>query len=140
MRLQKIRLFKPFVGEEELNNLKKVFDRQWLGLGPTVAEFENKWSEYIGVKMSIGCNSATAALHLALTAFHFPKGKKVLVPAITFASTATAAMYNGLEPVFVDVDPDTVSIDMEDLKKKLLPIVSLSYLSISVGILSQWTH
>jgi len=53
-----------------------------------------------------------------LTAFGFPEGKKVLVPAITFTSTATAVMYNRLVPVFVDVDPVTVSMDLNDLRKK----------------------
>lgn len=114
-----IRLFKPSVGQEELDNLKKVFDRAWLGLGPMVTEFENEWSTYIGCKMSIGVNSATAALHLALTAYHFPAGKKVLVPAITFTSTANVVLYNHLIPVFVDVDPDTVVMDLNDLEKKI---------------------
>lgn len=113
-----IRLFKPSIGKEELENIKEVFDREWLGLGPTVAQFENEWNDYVGSKMSIGLNSATAALHLALMAYKFPKGKKVLVPAITFASTATAVLYNDLIPVFVDVEFDTVSIDLEDLKRK----------------------
>lgn len=114
----KIRLFKPCIGDEELENIKEVFRRAWLGLGPKVAEFENEWSKYIGTKMSIAMNSATAALHLALTAFKFKKGKKVLVPSITFISTATAALYNNLEPIFVDVDPETISISLEDLEKK----------------------
>jgi perosamine synthetase len=113
-----IRLFKPSLGQEELDNVKEVFDRAWLGNGPTVVRFEEAWSRYIGSKLSIGVNSATAALHLALTAFHFPEGKKVLVPAITFASTATAVLYNRLIPVFVDVDPVTVSMDLNDLRRK----------------------
>lgn len=114
-----IRLFKPSVGEEELTNLKKVFDRAWLGLGPMVSEFENKWSEYIGCKMSIGVNSATAALHLALTTFQFPPGKKVLVPAITFTSTANVVLFNNLIPVFVDVDPLTTLMDLDDMERKI---------------------
>lgn len=114
-----IRLFKPSVGPEEIENLKGVFDRAWLGLGPLVSEFEKEWSRYIGCKTSIGVNSATAALHLALAAFHFPAGKKVLVPAITFASTASAVLYNNLEPVFVDVDPETVVMDLDDLINKI---------------------
>jgi perosamine synthetase len=113
-----IRLFKPSVGEEELANIREVFDRAWLGNGPMVVRFEEAWSKYIGCKISVGVNSATAALHLALTAFHFPEGKKVLVPAITFASTATAVLYNRLIPVFVDVDPETVSMDLNDLQRK----------------------
>jgi perosamine synthetase len=114
-----IRLFKPSVGEEELANLREVFDRAWLGLGPMVSRFEEEWSTYIGCKMSIGVNSATAALHLALTAFHFPAGKKVLVPAITFTSTANVVIFNNLIPVFVDVDPETVVMDLNDLEQKI---------------------
>jgi perosamine synthetase len=113
-----IRLFKPSLGQEELDNIKEVFDRAWLGNGPVVIKFEEAWSQYLECKISVGVNSATAALHLALTAFHFPEGKKVLVPAITFASTATAVLYNRLIPVFVDVDPVTVSMDLNDLQRK----------------------
>lgn len=99
--------------------LSQVFDRAWLGLGPLVSQFEEEWSSYIGSKMSIGVNSATAALHLALTAFHFPPGKKVLVPAITFTSTANVVLYNNLIPVFVDVVHETASMDLDDLEKKI---------------------
>ena len=113
-----IRLFKPYLTQEELDSIKDTFDSGWLGLGPKVMEFEKNWSTYIGGSYSLAVNSATAALHLALTAFNFPQGKKVLVPAITFVSTAAAALYNGLIPVFVDVDPITLQMDIVDLKKK----------------------
>lgn len=116
-----IRLFKPSVGEEELANIREVFDRAWLGLGPLVTRFEKEWSDYIGAKASVGVNSATAALHLSLTAFGFKPGKKVLIPAITFVSTATAALYNQLEPVFVDIDENTLSISLDDLDRKITP-------------------
>ncbi len=112
-----IRLFKPSLGKEELENIKEAFGRAWIGLGPKVSEFETEWSRYIGCKASVAVNSATAALHLALKAFRFDEGKKVLVPVITFASTATAVLHNGLEPVFVDVDPQKISISMEDLER-----------------------
>lgn len=113
-----IRLFKPSVGKEELENIASAFERSWIGLGPNVNEFEKKWAEYIGVESAIGLNSATAALHVALMAFKFPKGKKVLVPSQTFASTACAVLYNGLIPVFVDSDPVTLGMDLDDMKKK----------------------
>jgi perosamine synthetase len=115
----KVRLFKPCVGEEELTNIRDVFDRAWLGLGPLVTEFETAWNEYLGVTSSVGVNSGTAALHLALAAYTFPPGAKVLIPAITFVSTATAALYNHLEPVFVDVDPVTLSMNLDDLQNKI---------------------
>ena len=116
--MREIRLFKPSVGKEELESIQSAFERAWLGLGPKVLEFEDKWSEFIGSGTSVGVNSCTAALHLALAAFRFPKGKKVLVPVITFASTAMAILYNQLEPVFVDVDEHTLGISLEDLDRK----------------------
>ncbi len=113
-----IRLFRPSLGEEELENIKDSFSKQWIGLGPKVKQFEDEWSTYIGCNASLGVNSATAALHLAIKAYDFPEQKKVLVPVITFASTAFAPIYNHLTPVFVDVDRNTASISIDDLEKK----------------------
>lgn len=113
-----IRLFKPSFTGKEINNIKEVFERSWVGLGPKVSEFEEKWAKYVDAKMAIGLNSATAALHLALRVFKFQKGKKVLIPAMTFSSTASAALYNDLEPVFVDSDYETLGMNINDLQRK----------------------
>jgi perosamine synthetase len=113
-----IRLFKPSLGQEELDKIKEAFDRSWIGLGPLVSEFEEKWAKFVGAEIAIGLNSATAALHLALKVYSFPKGKKVLVPSLTFSSTASAILYNDLIPVFVDSDPVTLGISLEDLDRK----------------------
>lgn len=113
-----IRLFKPSVGEEELQMIKEAFDRSWIGLGPMVNKFEEEWAKFIGCEMAIGVNSATAALHLALMVFGFPEGKKILVPSLTFSATASAVLYNRLIPVFVDSDPVTLGMSLEDLNRK----------------------
>jgi perosamine synthetase len=113
-----IRLFKPSLGAEEIEAVKDVFDRSWIGLGPKVNEFEKAWEAFLGCKEAIALNSATAALHLALALFKFPEGKKVLVPAMTFSSTASAILYNHLQPVFIDSDPITLGMDMDDLERK----------------------
>lgn len=113
-----VRLFKPSVGEEELENIRDAFQRSWIGLGPRVNEFEDAWKHFVGAEVAIGVNSATAALHLAVSSFGFPEGKKILVPSMTFAATATAILYNRLTPVFVDSDPITLGISLEDLERK----------------------
>jgi perosamine synthetase len=113
-----IRLFKPSLGKEELKAVKEVFKKSWVGLGPKVNEFEKFWEKYIGCKEAIALNSATACLHLALAVFKFNEGKKVLVPSLTFSATASAVLYNRLEPVFVDSDPVTLGISIDDLDKK----------------------
>ncbi|HUW93597.1 MAG TPA: DegT/DnrJ/EryC1/StrS family aminotransferase [Bacteroidales bacterium] len=113
-----IRLFKPSFGEEELNAVKEAFERSWVGLGPKVSQFEEEWRQFIGCEMAVALNSATAALHLALACFGFKEGMKALVPSLTFSSTASAVLYNRLIPVFVDSDPVTLGMSLDDLEKK----------------------
>ena len=113
-----IRLFKPSFGNEEINAIKKIFKRSWIGYGPEVKKFENLWSKYIGIKYSVGVTSCSAALHIALASQKFKKKKKVLVPAMTFTATAAAALYCDLEPVFVDINEYDLNMSFEDLKKK----------------------
>jgi len=115
---KKIRLFKPSVGINEIIEIKKVFKKSWIGYGERVREFENLWSKYFNVKYSIGTNSCTAALHIVLAAHNFKKGKKVLIPSITFSASAAAPLYCGLKPVFVDINKDALTMNFEDLKKK----------------------
>jgi perosamine synthetase len=113
-----IRLFKPSLGAEELDAVRDAFSRSWVGLGPKVNEFENAWKMYLGCNEAFALNSCTAALHLALAVFRFKPGKKVLVPSLTFSATASAVLYNQLNPVFVDSNPETLGISLEDLDRK----------------------
>ena len=113
-----IRLFQPSIGDAELSKIKEAFNRAWIGGGPLVTEFEKKWSNHLGCELSVAVNSGTAALHLALYCQNFPKDKKVLVPTMTFASTAAAVLYCGLKPIFVDSDSATLGISLDDLEKK----------------------
>jgi len=113
-----IPLFKPSIGEEEINALRETFKTGWIGLGPKTAEFEKKFAEYVGAKHAIGLNSATSALDLALKAFKINSGE-ILMPALTFVATAHVALYNNAKPVFVDVEKDTLCMDVEDIRKKI---------------------
>lgn len=114
-----IQVFKPSIGKEELEAVKSVFKSGWLGLGPKTSEFEEAFAEYVGVKYAIGVNSATAALHLALNVLKIGSGDEVLVPPITFVSTAHAVKYCGAKPVFVDVDKKTLNMSVDDIKRKI---------------------
>lgn len=114
-----IPLFKPSLGEEELDALREVFATGWLGLGPKTAEFEQKFADYVGARHAIGLSSCTAALHLSLGLLGLRPGDEVIVPAITFVSTAHAAAYWGAKPVFADVQPDTLCIDVRDVQRKI---------------------
>jgi perosamine synthetase len=141
-----LRLFKPSLGQEELDAIKEAFDRSWIGLGPKVSEFEAAWKEFLGCNEAIGLNSATAALHLALAVFKFPEGKKVLVPSLTFSSTASAVLYNRLIPVFVDSEPVTLGMDLNDLEmkydKECVAVIPVHYAGhpVSMERLVPWAH
>lgn len=115
-----IPVFRPSMNKEViLPELEKIFDTGWIGLGPKTAEFEEKFAEYIGVKYAVGVNSATAALHLACYVLGIEEGDQVIVPSMTFVSTALAPLYCGATPVFVDIEEDTLCIDPVDIKKKV---------------------
>lgn len=114
-----IQVFKPSLGEEEVEGLREIFKTGWIGLGPKTAEFENRFADYVGAKYAIGVNSATAALHLACLVSGIGPGDEVLVPTMTFISTAHAPAYCGASPVFVDIEPDTLNISVEDVQRKI---------------------
>jgi len=115
-----IPVFKPKMNKEEiLSELGKIFDAGWIGMGPKTLEFENKFAEYIGMKYALGLNSATAALHLANLVLGIKKGDEVIVPSMTFVSTALGPLYCGAKPIFADMEEDTLCIDLKDIEKKI---------------------
>lgn len=114
-----IRLFQPSLGEEELEAVRQAFDRSWVGLGGQVSAFEREFEEYFGIAGALGVNSGTAALQLAVEAFGFPEGKKVLVNDLTFVASATCILINRLVPVLVDCDPVTLGMDLDDAARKV---------------------
>ena len=114
----KVPLFKPYLGKEEIDALREVFETGWVGLGPKTVAFEEMFAKYIGTKIAIGVNSGTSALDLALKILDLEPGE-VLVPTITFAATAHVVEYNPqLRVRFTDVD-DTLCMDLDDLQTKL---------------------
>ncbi|OGS22592.1 MAG: pyridoxal-5'-phosphate-dependent protein [Elusimicrobia bacterium RIFOXYA2_FULL_39_19] len=111
-----IPVFKPSYDEREINALREIFKLGWIGLGPKTKEFEDKFSEFIGVKHSIGVNSCTAALHLALTILNI-EGSEVITSPMTFVSSNHAILYSKATPVFADIQQDTLNIDPNSVKK-----------------------
>jgi len=90
-------------------------------LGPNVQAFEKEAAEYLGVKHAVGCASGTDALHLALQAEGITDGDEVITSAFTFIATAEAIKYVGATPVFVDIDPKTFNITVENIEKAITP-------------------
>jgi perosamine synthetase len=122
---QQIPVFKPYYDQLEIDAAAAVIKTGWTGLGPKTEEFEKKFCEklftsngHVG-KKAVGLNSATAALDMALKLLGVNHGDEVLVPSITFVSTAHVVEYNLAKPVFVDVDPETLNIDLKDVERKI---------------------
>ena len=88
-------------------------------LGPNVQAFEQEAADYLGVSHAVGCASGTDALHLALAAAGIGEGDEVITTPFTFIATAEAISYLGATPVFVDIDPKTFNIDLNQVEQAI---------------------
>ncbi|MFC2175100.1 DegT/DnrJ/EryC1/StrS family aminotransferase [archaeon] len=115
--MKTIPIAKPLTGDEEKKAIEEVLASGMLAQGEQVAQFEENFAKFIGVKHAVACGNGTLALMMALNCLNI-KGK-VLVPGFTFIASATSVLGVNAKPVFVDIDPKTYCIDIEDAKKKL---------------------
>jgi dTDP-4-amino-4,6-dideoxygalactose transaminase len=104
---------------EVLAALEEVAESTAYVLGPKVAAFEKDFAAYAGAKHAIGVNSGTSALHLALIAAGVQAGDEVISVPMTFIATSWAISYAGATPVYVDVDPDTATMDASQVEKRI---------------------
>ena len=119
--IKKIKLFDPIIGKSEEKITKKILSSKFWASGAGagyVKKFENDFKKIIGSQKCFAVNSGTAALHLALSLYNI-KNKEVIIPSLSFVSTAHAVLYNGGIPIFADVDLKTLCIDPDDVKKKI---------------------
>ncbi|MCX7611307.1 MAG: DegT/DnrJ/EryC1/StrS family aminotransferase [Ignavibacterium sp.] len=110
---------KPYITDEEINEMVDTLRSGWLSMGPKTIKFENEFNKYIGSKRSVAVSSWTAAGHLTLEAFGIQQGDEVIVPTMTFPATAEIVCYFGAKPVIVDVDEDTLNISLENIEKAI---------------------
>ena len=116
--VKKIRLFKPSLGRSELNSVKQVFKKSWIGQGEKVLLFEKKFKSKVKSKFALAFNSCSAALQLAVNSLNLPKGSKIMVNNLTFAASVQCILHNSFTPILVDCDEATLGFDLEDAKKK----------------------
>lgn len=96
--------------------ISRVFDKCQFVLGDEVEAFEAEFAAYCQAKHAVGVNSGTSALHLALLAAGIKPGDEVITASFTFVATAAAIRYAGATPVFVDVDPRSLTIDASNIE------------------------
>lgn len=119
--MNKIRLSKSSIGEEEKLAVSAVLTKEFLGMGQEVQLFEEEIADYIGVDQShvICVNTGTSALHLALACMDIGYGDEVLVPSLTYVASYQAISATGATPISCDVDENTCFIDIKDAKNRL---------------------
>ncbi len=103
----------PDADEAEVMAVSEVIRSGWWTTGAHVRTFEARFATLVGARHAIAVNSCTAAMHLALEALGIKAGDRVLTTPYTFAATAEVIRYMGAHPLFVDVRPDTLNLDVE---------------------------
>ncbi|WP_302081591.1 DegT/DnrJ/EryC1/StrS family aminotransferase [Salinibaculum rarum] len=109
---------RPDVGIAELREIAEALETGWIGFGPKVDEFESEFGDRYEYENVIATNAGTSALDLAIKASDL-SGTEILVPPITWISTAHVARYNDYEVGFVDVDPETLNMDPSVLADRI---------------------
>ncbi|HKA15272.1 MAG TPA: aminotransferase class I/II-fold pyridoxal phosphate-dependent enzyme [Myxococcota bacterium] len=110
MNGDKIPFSRPFLGDEEIEEVVAVLRSGWLTSGPRVQRFEREFASYVGSEHAAAVSSCTAALHLALLAHGIGPGDEVVTSPITWPATANCVELVGARPVFADVDPGTLQL------------------------------
>jgi|TARA_B110000027_G_scaffold73861_1_gene78726 dTDP-4-amino-4,6-dideoxygalactose transaminase len=111
-------LFYPYIPKKSLKILKKTLSTRWIGQGPMVDKFEKKFSDiFLNGKECVSTGSGTDALHLAYLLAGIKKNDEVITPVFTCTATNIPLLYIGAKIKFADVDPKTMNISIESLKK-----------------------
>ena len=118
-----IQVLKPkFHIDECLQEIRECLEKGWTGMGFKTVEFEKAWKEYTGHRNACFLNSNTAGLHLAVKIlkqkYGWAEGDEIITTPITFVSSNHAILYEGLHPVFADVD-EYLCLDPKDIEKKI---------------------
>ncbi len=124
-----ISIAQPLISDQEIEEVVKVLKSGFIAQGPKVAEFEEKFAEYVGTEYAVASSSGTTALHLALLSLGLKKGDEVITTPFSFAATANSILYTGAQPVFVDINPQTYNLDpykieeaVTDKTKAIMPV------------------
>lgn len=113
---------KPIIGDEERAAVDRVMRSGMIAQGPEVAAFEREFAEhFVGGRETVAVNSGTSGQHLGLIAAGVGPGDEVIVPSFTFAATGNSVALTGATPVFVDIEPETFSLDPAAVRAAITP-------------------
>jgi perosamine synthetase len=138
---KRIPVAEPVLAGNEKKYVDDCLEKGWIsGSGYYVNEFEARFADFCGAKYAVAVFNGTVALHLALLNSGVGPGDEVIVPDFTYIASANAATYCGAKPVFVDVDPVTWAIDMQDAERKSPRVLKPSCRYTFTAIQRIWTR
>jgi UDP-4-amino-4,6-dideoxy-N-acetyl-beta-L-altrosamine transaminase len=108
------------IDDDDIQEVAKALKSDWITNGPKIKEFEERICSYSKCSYGVAVNSGTAALDIAVASLGLSSGEVITTP-FTFAATANAILFNGLTPIFADIQPDTYNIDVKEIRKKITP-------------------
>ena len=119
----------PLISEDEIEAVVATLRSGWIGTGPRVKEFEERFAAYVGAEHAVALNSCTAGLHLGLHVLGVGPGDEVITTPLTWCATANVILHCGAVPVFVDVDratgniaPDAIEAAITEKTRAILPV------------------
>ena len=124
----------PDISQDEVDEVVDALRSGWISVGPKVKQFEERFSALHGSKHAVALNSATSALFLVAKGLGIGPGKRVIVPSVTWPSTANIVEQLGAEPVFVDVDRRTGNMTPEIAEEKIRELEGEAHLVIPVHL------
>ena len=116
MRSEFLHFAPPLIGEEEIAEVVRTLRSGWITTGERAHEFENAFAHRVGAPAALAVNSATSAMHLALAALGIGEGDAVVSTTMTFVSTIHVIEHQRARPVLVDVEPDTMNLDPDQVE------------------------
>ncbi len=116
----KIPLYKPYISDNDINAVSNFLKKNTkLTKGKIVKEFENKFCKYTGFKYSVSTNSGTSALHIAVKSLGLKSGDEVITTPFSYIASSNCLIYEGVKPVFVDIDISNLNIDINKVEEKI---------------------
>jgi perosamine synthetase len=113
---------RPSLGPLESEYVMRAVDSGWISsIGEFITRFEEEFAKFCGCRHAIAVSNGTAAIHLALRALEIGQGDEIIVPDLSFIATANAVLASGAEPVFADIDRETLCLDPADIEGKITP-------------------
>jgi perosamine synthetase len=119
--IKNIPLSYPDISHKEVEIINQVLATPFLSIGPKIKEFEKKIAKFIGTKYAVAVNSGTSGLHLCIRSLDIKDGDEVITSPFSFIASANCILFERANPVFVDVDENTLCIDADKIEEKITP-------------------